>query len=251
MARPRVWVCTRRMGPRVRLHNLTGTLTNGWIVSTRGECTVRKKRCRMSGRGRGAYYKQKYGRGGNRGAGRSDHNAPQSGPELKRSRTAVLGDASDLEAWLRRHDNRPYPAYHDIEGTWTFPGFTFTLDHAQADPYASPSKAHVRIPHATAKFPPVLYASRIHKIALADYVLRALYEMCVSKRYDQRLSGGGWSGGKGGQLEVDRPGQQVLERTAVLVDDEGIEVRFLVGLPARGRSIMGAFAAAVCTYRVS
>ena len=51
MARPRVWVCTRRMGPRVSLRNPTGTLTNGWIVSTRGECTVRKKRCRMSGRG--------------------------------------------------------------------------------------------------------------------------------------------------------------------------------------------------------
>lgn len=200
----------------------------------------------MSGRGRGAYFKQKYGRGGARHASREDA-GNKSGPDLKRSRMAILGTAADLQAWLHQHDNRPYPAYHDLEGTWSFDSFAFTLDHAQADPYAAPSKVHARIPHATAQYPPELYRSRIRKTALADYILRVLHEVCTSKRYDRRIAGGGWSGGKGGQLEVDRPGQQVLERTAVVVDEDGIEVRFLVGLPARGRSIMGAFAASVCT----
>lgn len=158
------------------------------------------------------------------------------------------GTSSDLDAWLHAHDNRPYPAYHDIEGTWSFEKFAFTLDHAQADPYAAPSKARLKIPHAHAQFPLELYSTRTRRVALADYLLRTVYDACTSKRYDQRLSSGGWSGGKGGQIEVDEPGQQVLERTAVQIDDEGIEVRFLVGLPARGRSIMGALAATVCTY---
>lgn len=181
-------------------------------------------------------------------AGRAAQSARGRPPSWVR-RLTHPGTSSDLAAWLHAHDNRPYPAYHDIEGTWSFEKFAFTLDHAQADPYASPSKARLKIPHEHAQFPLELYSTRTRRTALADYLLRAVYEACTSKRYDQRLSSGGWSGGKGGQIEVDEPGQQVLERTAVLVDDDGIEIRFLVGLPARGRSIMGALAATVCTYR--
>ena len=35
------------------------------------------------------------------------------------------------------------------------------------------------------------------------------------------------------------PGQEVLERSAVLVDEESVEVRFLVQLPAAGRRVLG------------
>lgn len=135
-----------------------------------------------------------------------------------------------------------------MEGSWDFGQFVFMLDRAQADPYASPSKARVRIPHDQAQFPPALYENKIRRTALTDYLLRSLYAACKSRSYDKRLRSSGWSGGKGGQIEVDVPGQQVLERTAVIVDASGIEVRFLVGLPARGRSIMGALASTVCTY---
>lgn len=56
--------------------------------------------------------------------------------------------------------------------------------------------------------------------------------------------GGGWHGAKGGDLKIDAPGQQVLERTAVMLRPTGdVEVRFTLGLPARGRSICGDYAA--------
>ncbi|WFC99081.1 hypothetical protein MYAM1_001818 [Malassezia yamatoensis] len=196
------------------------------------------------GQGRGSYYKQKYGRGGKKNDhyGATRQSSGNHDQQSKRKRTGLLGDANDLAAWLRNHENRPYPAYHDIEGCWSFDSFEFFLDHAQADPYAAPSKAHIRIPHTTARYPESLYRSSIRKIALADYLLRVLYTNCTEKKYNQRLASSGWSGGKGGQLEVDRPGQQVLERSAVVVGDDAIEIRLVVGLPARGRSIMGEYA---------
>lgn len=91
-----------------------------------------------------------------------------------------------------------------------------------------------------------MHDTSIRRTALADYLLRSLYKMCTERSYDEKMQGGGWSGAKGGQIEVDEPGMQVLERTAVMIDEEGIEVRFAVGLPARGRSIMGRLAAMVC-----
>ena len=47
-------------------------------------------------------------------------------------------------------------------------------------------------------------------------------------------------------MTVDAPGQHVLERTSVLVDSlGGVEARFTVALPARGRTVLGQSAAAV------
>ena len=61
-----------------------------------------------------------------------------------------------------------------------------------------------------------------------------------------RRQAGGWSGEKGCELSVDRPGQHVLERSSVLaLPGGGLEARFTVALPARGRSVLGRWAAAV------
>lgn len=196
------------------------------------------------GRGRGAYFREKYG---GRGRGGKASGSFANNPDVysqKKTRT-LRGTSDDLARSLHNLHMRPYPAYHDIEGMWAFPTFTFYLDHAQADPYAAPSKARVRISHEHAGFPPSTFESRIRRTALADYILRRLHKVCHERKYDQRLKGGGWAGAKGGQLEVDAPGQHVLERTAVIVDENGVEMRFLVGLPAQGRSILGHLAAMV------
>lgn len=44
-------------------------------------------------------------------------------------------------------------------------------------------------------------------------------------------------------MGVDAPGQHVLERTSVIIGAQGgVEARFTVALPARGRTILGAWA---------
>jgi predicted ABC-class ATPase len=56
--------------------------------------------------------------------------------------------------------------------------------------------------------------------------------------------------GKSGLLVLDAPGQEVLETTAVLLADATLEARFAVGLPARGRRILGRIAAELLCDRV-
>jgi predicted ABC-class ATPase len=52
----------------------------------------------------------------------------------------------------------------------------------------------------------------------------------------------GWSGPKGGAFNINAPAQEVLPRTSALVlsgGNKGLEMRFTVSLPARGRTILG------------
>jgi hypothetical protein len=46
-----------------------------------------------------------------------------------------------------------------------------------------------------------------------------------------RAASGGWSGAKGGELQIEQPSQHVLPRTSVIVSASHIEVRFTVALP--------------------
>src|SRR5699024_1233359 len=49
---------------------------------------------------------------------------------------------------------------------------------------------------------------------------------------------------------LGRPGQEILERTNVRIDDDGFEARLLVNLPAKGRRILGRQAADILTRNV-
>ena len=137
-----------------------------------------------------------------------------------------------LRTILRRIDGRGYKAYKEIQGVYQAPNFRLYIDHVQGDPFAAPSRLRAFVPHAVAQFPPDLYANPIRRVALADYINRVFAN--VARRLEQRLGSG-----KSGLIAIDRPGQEVLPRTAVIVRDEGIEARFFVGLPAAGRRILG------------
>ena len=54
------------------------------------------------------------------------------------------GSHTELNASLRQLEGKSYGAYHDIEGAWAFPNFTFILDRAQSDPFAAPSRCRVK-----------------------------------------------------------------------------------------------------------
>jgi predicted ABC-class ATPase len=150
---------------------------------------------------------------------------------------------------LRRHllqlDNRSYKAYKDIQGSYDFSEFTLIVDYVQGDPFASPSKFRVIVPPNIAQLPGELFNSRSREIALRDYLTRSFDKAAYtisSKR----------GTGKSGLIAVTRFGQEVLERTSVFIissttsnleDLGGVELRFTVGLPAGGRSILGRQAA--------
>ena len=116
------------------------------------------------GRGRGGYYRELYGSRG-RGSKSNGTFAKNSDVYSQKKTRTVRGTSEDLARSLHNLHMRPYPAYHDIEGMWAFPAFTFYLDHAQADPYAAPSKARVRISHENAGFPSSVLEPRIRRTA--------------------------------------------------------------------------------------
>jgi len=54
------------------------------------------------------------------------------------------------------------------------------------------------------------------------------------------MEGGGWSGAKGGDIQIDANGQEVLNRSNCIVfNNTNIEFRLSFNLPAKGRRIMG------------
>ncbi|CAJ1930389.1 unnamed protein product [Cylindrotheca closterium] len=194
---------------------------------------------RGGGGGRGEYYKNKYGRGVRGGGGR--------GQADDTPRTAPGGGLySDLINCLERLDGKSYGAYHDLDTPldrgWVNSDFGFSLfvERAQSDPFAAPTRCRIIIDGATAAFPVSLYSNRIRSVALSDYLLRALHANCKKLGADEAMGGKGWSGPKGGDMQVLEPCQHVLEQSAVRVDERGnVVVQMSVNLPARGRNILG------------
>lgn len=144
-----------------------------------------------------------------------------------------MSDLQQLATTLRRIDGRGYKAYKDLQGRYVFEGGELFVDYVQGDPFASPSKMRVRLGAETATLPPELFASRVRRVALEDFLARRA-------RSALRRCGGGNRGiGKSGLMQVDAGRQEVLERAAVRVCSDWVEARVEVGLPAAGRRILG------------
>jgi predicted ABC-class ATPase len=137
-----------------------------------------------------------------------------------------------LRAVLRRIDGRGYPAYHDIKGVWELTGIQLSVDHVQGDPFAAPSRLRVRVPLERAGFAPEDWSTEARSRFLRDLLTRRFGQAC-------RAAGERRGSGKSGQLEVVPVGQEVLDRTAVLIDGDALEARFTAGLPAAGRRVLG------------
>jgi predicted ABC-class ATPase len=146
---------------------------------------------------------------------------------------------TDLHRLLNRIDGKGYPAYKDIRGHYAFEDFTLFIDHVQGDPFAAPSRLRVQVPMNIAGFPVESRAGHSRLVALRDYLARAFAK--ASRSASDRSRGSGNSG----LIGMDLPGQEILERSSIIVDDELVEARFVVGLPARGRRILGRRAAAM------
>ena len=144
--------------------------------------------------------------------------------------------AQQLQSTLHRLDGKSYKAYKDIRGQYAFEGFDVSIDHVQGDPFAAPSRVRVRIRNT---FPDWAQANKSRRVALCDYLNRQFSRAC------RRFSKGNRGSGKSGAVFIAQPGQEILERTAMVLRDDWVEARFRVGLPAFGRRIAGRQAAAI------
>ncbi len=138
-----------------------------------------------------------------------------------------------LRRLLQRIDGRGYKAYKELAGGYRFADFTLFVDHVQGDPFASPSKIRVRVESSQAGFPPLLFDNPVRRLALEDYLARAV------RKAIRRFARGSRGMGKSGLISIDAGGQEVLQRTATVVREAWVEARLQIGLPARGRTVLG------------
>lgn len=139
----------------------------------------------------------------------------------------------DLRILLQNIDHKSYPAYKDTKGSYDFKDFILSIDHVQGDPFASPSDVSIYVEGSKGAFPKGSYDTKEKKTALEDFLLRSFGKQLAA--FNRVAKGSG----KSGTVTVTRPGQEILERTACLVDSAtgSIKIRLHVGFPANGRTI--------------
>ncbi len=171
-------------------------------------------------------------------------------------RGAVYG-REQLRQTLARIDGRPYPAYRDLTGAYAFGRFVLHVEHVQPDPYAPPSRLRAVFPAGESGLDPGDWRRRVRRVALEDWLLRRLHR-ALARAVGGPAQGGGAGDGDAGHLarqpsedalpaaclHVMAPGQQVIERSAVMVRGGQIEVRLACALPAARRGVLGPRAAA-------
>jgi predicted ABC-class ATPase len=136
-----------------------------------------------------------------------------------------------LGSALDRIDRKGYGAYKDISGSFEFDDFTLFVDKVQRDPFAPPSLIRVRTRENG--FDPALFENPVRRVAFEDFLTREADRAVRDVVRGDRGSGGS------GRVEIQHPSQKVLPRTSMVVEQDHVEARMAVGLPARGRSVDG------------
>jgi|AntDeeMetagen192_2_1112575.scaffolds.fasta_scaffold00919_6 predicted ABC-class ATPase len=128
-----------------------------------------------------------------------------------------------LERTLTDLDGKGYKAYKGLLGEYAFEGWSLVVDHVQADPFAAPSRIRAIVDSRTADLPEGVFRSPARERAARDFIARAFRSAVRDEK----------------ALGIDAGQQTVLDRTAVLFTDDGVELRLTLNLPARGRTILG------------
>lgn len=152
-----------------------------------------------------------------------------------------MKDAKQLESKLNNLDGQKYGAYKQLKGMYRFNDFMLAIDHVQVDPFAPPSKMRIIMSRETAGFPSNLLDLKDKRIAVSDFLTRTFAESIRRQIKTADMNS------KNIKIMIDRPGQEILERTSVVINEQELEVRFEAGLPAAGRKILGKAAARIIT----
>jgi predicted ABC-class ATPase len=136
-----------------------------------------------------------------------------------------------LQAKIADLKGKGYKAYKSLEGEYHFPDYTLQIAHVQGDPFADPSRLRLRVDRGTAGLGTIDFTHPARHVALEDFLGRAVADAMA------KIVRGNRGSGLSGSMSIDAVGQQVLKRTAIVVDAHGIEARIRLALPADGRSI--------------
>lgn len=164
-----------------------------------------------------------------------------------------MKNSQELERTLLSIDHQGYSSYKSIKGEYRFPKYILCIDHVQVDPFAPPSKIRIVLEGKTVGLPQELIDSKSKRIAVSDFLTRNIWknlrdipkksgrrENPYAVAYGRKKEENSHSAtGNSNEIFIDRCGQEILERTSVLIKENKVEIRLEVGLPAAGRRILG------------
>ena len=130
---------------------------------------------------------------------------------------APVRDGAALGRVLARIDGRGYASYKQLAGQWRLGALRLAVDHVQVDPYAPPSRMRLIVDAATAGLPADLIDDAVGRTGAADFLTRGFAR--VAHRLVPEPVGTGGSG----LVSIGRPGQEVLERTGVVIAADRVE----------------------------
>ena len=142
-------------------------------------------------------------------------------------------DSNILSKKLNAIDGKDYGSYQALKGSYNFEYYKLIFEQIPKDPYAPPHTGIYRI-QINRSNPKIISAeinTKTREIAFRDYLARIFYK--TSQKYCAGRRGTGYSG----IITINEPGQAILERSCVVVDENLIELRCFLGMPASGRMI--------------
>ncbi len=138
----------------------------------------------------------------------------------------------ELGVLVRRLEGRGYKAYGELRGLMVRYGiFRAVFTRVQGDPFATPSILEARTPLARLRVSARLYRGSA-AVPFTDYVARRAWR-------EARRHSGRCGTGSSCYLGFPEPGPWILPRSAAEIVGDELVVRLYVGLPARGRRILG------------
>lgn len=139
----------------------------------------------------------------------------------------------DLQRKLKQLDGKGYKGYKSLQGKYAFSKYTLFIDYVQGDPFASPSKIRLVVPDSRRMIKRAWKAGYQRRIYVEDVIARSVAEAIDNNSVYSKGSG------KSGLIFIDKPGQEILERTAVSLKEGYTTICLSIGLPANGRRING------------
>ncbi len=138
-----------------------------------------------------------------------------------------------LKKKLESLDGKDYGGYQSLRGEYNFSTYKLIIRQIPKDPYAPPHTGIycIRVARNDERIINFKMDSKVQKIAFRDFLTRRFY------RASAEISKGKRGTGFSGVITINQPGQVILDRNCVVIDDEVIEVRCFLGLPASGRNI--------------
>ncbi len=139
-----------------------------------------------------------------------------------------------LTAKLKKLEKQNYRAYQQIKGEYDFGDYNLFIDYVQSDPFASASRLRATRAWSLTGLAWLKDKSAAYQMAARDFIARSFAEFAKQEN----------------SVTIHITGQTVMDSTAVLFTEHGIELRFRMSLPAEGRDILAKKALNTLTFHM-